>query len=228
MDWRGYFLSGGFTSVGERRHCRVVVFVDLMNMFEDFRRAFCSEPYGSRDGQFDPMKLATMLVQRGPDFESWSLEQVRVYGGRYNPEREPYAAKAHDRQEATWRASGVVPRFRPLQYPLGWPTQKSRQKGVDVELAIDVVTMARVEYDIGIVVSTDTDLAPALEAVDRLRGMDATPRTCVIGYEGLMKQLRIAPRSPYCFRLSRADYESVHDPTDYTASSSAGSPRSTS
>lgn len=210
--------------MGEPRRCRVVVFVDLSNAFRDLQRAFCSEPYGARDGQFDPMKLARMLAGRGPDFETWTLEQVRVYGGRPNPEREPYAAKAQNSQEATWMAAGIVPRFRPLQYPDDWPAQKARQKGVDVELAIDVVTMARAEYDIGIVVSTDTDLVPALEAVDRLRGTDSSPRTCVVGYEGLLKRLRIKARNLYCFPLSRADYDSVHDHTDYTAEGPAPTP----
>jgi hypothetical protein len=106
-----------------------------------------------------------------------------------------------------------------LLYPHDWPRQKARQKGVDVELAVDVVQMAIAgEYEIGIVASTDTDLVPAIEAVHRLRGHNAAPRICVVGYEGLPKRLRLPDtRGPnlYCFTLSEADFDAVADTTDY-------------
>jgi hypothetical protein len=48
---------------------------------------------------------------------------------------------------------------------------REEEKGIDVALAIDFVTMAvRGEYDVGVIMSTDTDLKPALEAVAQMRG----------------------------------------------------------
>jgi NYN domain len=53
---------------------------------------------------------------------------------------------------------------RPLRYPKAWPAEKAQEKGVDVALAVDFVVMAVTRvYDVGILVSTDTDLVPALE-----------------------------------------------------------------
>ena len=47
---------------------------------------------------------------------------------------------------------------------------KAQEKGVDVELAIDYVSMAaRGDYDTAVLFSTDSDLRPALEAVIALR-----------------------------------------------------------
>jgi len=53
------------------------------------------------------------------------------------------------------------------------------EKGVDVRLAVDIVTMAQAkQYDIGIVISSDTDLIPAMQAAQKLK------RTIVyVGFE---------------------------------------------
>jgi uncharacterized LabA/DUF88 family protein len=200
--------------VDKSRTCRVIVFIDASNVYRDLRKAFCEgspvpdeggEPIQlkSQAGQFDPARMGRLLASMGPDFETWTLEEVRIYCGRPSPDRERYATQAFDRQEAAWSAQGVVVRPRPLQYPEGWPTQKAHQKGVDVELAIDVVTMAGIRYDVGILASTDTDLVPALEAVDKVRGQNATPRNCVVGFDGLKKQLRLKMRSIYSLRTTR-------------------------
>jgi len=44
--------------------------------------------------------------------------------------------------------------MRPLRYPQGWPRVKAQEKGVDVELAVDYVSMAaRGEYDTAVLFS---------------------------------------------------------------------------
>lgn len=193
-----------------------MAFVDYQNVYEDFRRAFARGTLRPTDGQFDPRILAEHLVGRGPDFEDWHLAETRVCIGKPANDRDPKGAGAHDRQTQRWRDEGVVVRPRPLQY---LPGQRPRQKGVDVDLAVDVVRLAVAgAYETGLVVSTDTDLLPALEAVDQLRGSKRFPRLCAVSYSGLSKQLQLpdpAVRQPYVFRLHRADYELVHDPRVY-------------
>jgi uncharacterized LabA/DUF88 family protein len=57
---------------------------------------------------------------------------------------------------------------RPLRYP-GQAGEKPQEKGIDVALALDFVAMAmRGEYEVGILMSTDTDLKPALELVAQM------------------------------------------------------------
>jgi hypothetical protein len=51
---------------------------------------------------------------------------------------------------------------------LSYPPPEGREKGVDVELAIDFASLALDdEYDIAVLASTDTDLVPPLELVVR-------------------------------------------------------------
>jgi uncharacterized LabA/DUF88 family protein len=58
--------------------------------------------------------------------------------------------------------------------PYGWPNshqagEKPQEKGIDVALAIDFVSMAVAgDFEVGVLMSTDTDLTPALEEVARL------------------------------------------------------------
>jgi hypothetical protein len=195
---------------------RVVVFIDYQNVYEDFRRAFCSGQLLPTHGQFNPDALAQKLVDRGPANERWILSETRVYLGRPSPDRDARGAGAHDRQTQLWRDRGVIVRPRPLQY---LPGQRPRQKGVDVELAVDVVRMAvEKRYDIGIVASTDTDMLPAVEAVDRLRGAERLPRLCVVAYAGLPKSLQLpdhGARQPYVMRVRRIEYNDVRDGTVY-------------
>ena len=50
--------------------------------------------------------------------------------------------------------------------PATWPTDPAQEKGIDVALAIDFVRLAITgAYDVGVMMSTDTDLLPALRFV---------------------------------------------------------------
>lgn len=203
----------------QKRRCRVVVFIDAQNVQNDFRRAFFDQSAPNGAGWFHPMALGRLLASRSPDFEEWTLSGVRMYAGSPVASRDSYAAAAHDRQVESWRASGVEPRTRPLLYPAGYPSERPRQKGVDVELAVDVVRMAIAnEYEVGIVASTDNDLLPAIEAVAVVRGPDATPRICVVRYGEMPKRLNYKDprgRTLHAFHVTREDFATVRDETDY-------------
>lgn len=148
---------------------RVIVFLDWQNVYSSARRAF-HDPYSPyMDGQVDPVLLAGHLTTRNPGQQ---LEQVRIYRGLPDSTKQPEAYGANERQAAAWARSPYVHvTRRPMQYPKGWPKvelpgEKPREKGIDVALAIDFVRLAIEDlYDVGILVSGDTDLKPALEAV---------------------------------------------------------------
>lgn len=109
--------------------------------------------------------------------------------------------------------------MRTLRYPRDWPQVKPEEKGIDVALAVDFVTMAvRGEYDVGILMSTDTDLKPALEAVADLKGTPF-PRCEVAAWtrEGeRSRHLSIDRANLWCHWLTESDYRVVADETDYT------------
>ena len=107
---------------------------------------------------------------------------------------------------------------RPLRYPKAWPAEKAQEKGVDVALAVDFVVMAVTRsYEVGILVSTDTDLVPALEAVVRLGG-NRGPRAEVAAWTSSRSapRLRIAGANLWCHYLRVDDSLGMLDPTDYT------------
>lgn len=106
--------------------------------------------------------------------------------------------------------------LRPIRYPRGWPNERAEEKGVDVELAVDLVfNAARRHFDVGIVVFTDTDLVPALQAVSDLNRAWGTPRVEVAAWRTVKKRLRLPSVPIWCHLLTEEHYQVVRDDTPY-------------
>ena len=179
------------------------------------------------EGQIDPLKLAEHIAADSP-FDR-ELAQVRVYRGLPDGSKDPKGYSAARRQIAAWQA--LDPRVlvfpRPLSYPHGWPDshkpgEKPREKGIDVSLAIDFAVLAVTrQYDVGVLMSTDTDLKPALEAIPLLAAGRAFPRAEVAAWSGEGRQRRrisLGGNKPYCHWLDKTTYSVVCDHTDYSDS----------
>ena len=111
---------------------------------------------------------------------------------------------------------------RQLRYPYGWPDnadgQRPQEKGIDVRMALDIALLAyKGEYDGAIVCSADTDLIPAVEEVLDDRS-DAWVEVAGWRSDHFRQRLSIKSRNLWCHWLTREDYESVRDDTDYPAS----------
>ncbi len=111
---------------------------------------------------------------------------------------------------------------RTLNYPRNWPHghqpgEKPREKGIDVALALDYVTLGvGAEYDVGILMSTDTDLKPALEFI---RASVPSARAEVAAWSALSghsRRLAISGQKLWCHWLDDEDYASCADSIDYT------------
>jgi hypothetical protein len=191
---------------------RVIVFMDYQNVHGWARRQF--HPHGTDPavGHVDPLRLAQLLVTRRR-YPS-ALEQVRVYRGRPSPDHQATAAAANDRQTSEWQRSRLVTVIRrPLRYPPDWPATRAQEKGVDVALAIDLVTMGLAgDYDAAILFSSDTDLLPALETIAQRRLGHIELATWHGG-----RRLRFSgSQLPWCHFVSEAEYRTIQDHTDYT------------
>ncbi len=105
---------------------------------------------------------------------------------------------------------------RHLRYPSDWSNQRAQEKGIDVALAIDFVSMAvDGAYDVVVIMSTDTDLPPPLEFTrDRYPGVRYV---AVAAWSSPHRYLRLSvPGSNvWCHWLHQADYDAVADLTDY-------------
>lgn len=192
---------------------RVIIFVDYQNVVKRASDFFNKNfPDKNRTKHIDPTKLGQKLIA---DYEeSRELKEIRIYTGIPSKYKEPQSYSKFSKRIELWQSDPLVKVItRPLSYPLGWPKsskpgEKPREKGIDVNIAIDFVTMAiRKEYEIGILFSVDTDLKPALEFVV---GNDVLARAEVAAWRQVADhQIRLALSSnrPFCHWLTEDDYQ---------------------
>ena len=192
---------------------RVIIFLDYQNVI---KRAYA---YYAKNldkanivSQINPTKLGDLLIRKYTDTRE--LKQIRVYTGIPSEKKDVKAFIAASRRIELWQSDPLVKVItRPLSYPLGWPKsskpgEKPREKGIDVNIAIDFVTMAiRKEYEVGILFSVDTDLKPALEFV---LSNDVSARAEVAAWRRQADhQIRLAlsMNRPFCHWLTEDDYQ---------------------
>ena len=84
-------------------------------------------------------------------------------------------------------------------------------------LALDFVKFAtRGTYDVGVLMSTDTDLVPALEAALEIKTTGVHIEVAAWFGNGANQRLRIkGTNSLWCHQLRQADYEQIRDRRDY-------------
>ena len=195
---------------------KVIVFLDVQNTYRGARDAFFIPSDHHTFGQFSPIALANYLVSHGPHGSDRMLLEVRAYTGRPDSTKDPKSYGAHMKQCAAWQKEGVKVIPRSLRYPLNWPREKAQEKGIDVMLAIDFVTMAmNDEYDIGVMVSGDTDLRPALEYVASLTDPVRTIEVAAWRSPKVRRRLAIKFRNVWCHWLDQTVYASMADQTNY-------------
>lgn len=197
---------------------RVVVFIDYQNVYRCACDHFGWNGHHHTKGQVLPGKLARLLCMQQPPGAGpgRQLQEVRVYRGIPSNTKDPRGYAACRRQLAAWQTSGVTTVTRTLRYPRDWPRTREMEKGIDVSLAIDFVMMAvRKQSDVGILMSTDTDLLPALETVRDLP--EVTAETA--GWHGnephAARVLSVKGGGVFKHTLSSTSYLTVEDPTDY-------------
>lgn len=141
---------------------RTTLFVDYQNMYRGARESFGWEAHGGQFGNFRPYSLGRQVVRE----PGRVLAEVRIYTGVHTPQRNAAQHAQMQRRMEAWVAAApdkvqVFPRS--LRYGQNRPPQ---EKGVDVELAIDLVSLAIDDkFDVVVLASTDTDLVPALQFV---------------------------------------------------------------
>ena len=117
------------------------------------------------------------------------------------------------KQCARWESDGASVIWRLLRYPPRRTGLPAQEKGIDVALCIDFVTMAIDGlFDVGVIMSTDTDLLPALEFT---RNRYAGVRHVAVASWASRRRLSLPDVNIWCHWLSRADYDAVADYTNY-------------
>ena len=135
------------------------------------------------EGLIDPFRFACQLAQArdakiADERYKATVKRVEVFRGLPIPEDDPDANRRNQAQKAEWERGhhGVVRvTLRPLKYAWDYfdgrkvPVRASRrEKGIDVLCALALVDLARSgRYDVVVLASRDTDLAPALDNAAR-------------------------------------------------------------
>ena len=209
---------------------RVVVFFDWQNVYKRARHAFFDEHDEDHTrGQTDAVDLALTLLEKTRarhDPDVLELEQIRIYRGRPTQQQDAKGYNAFQRQDGRWRRNNKIHTvYRDLKYPWDWGQpgceEKPREKGVDVAIAVDLVTMAREEaYDIAILMSADFDLQPAVDYVQHrhhMRGETPVLEVAAWKAEAGARPLRLKAKNLalHCHWLDRQDYYGAEDSTNY-------------
>lgn len=190
---------------------KLTLFIDAQNTYKNAREAFFTPTAYHTYGQINPVEVGKLVVSR--TIQQATLNQVRIYSGRPDARKEPKTYAAHMKQCIAWQKMGIEVITRSLLYI---KNAKPQEKGIDVALALDFVTMAvDNKYDIGVIFSTDSDLNPALEYV--YNKFHNSTSVAVVSWETsqFKKRLSISNANIWCHFLDVSDYHSVEDLTDY-------------
>lgn len=195
---------------------RVVVFVDYQNTYRSARYIYHNDTGPHMLGQINPSALGQLLVSRSPyDRE---LAAIRVYRGLPSSKHDSKGYGASRAQTATWVKDPLVTvKSRPLRYPKNYPLSNPEEKGVDVALAVDfVMGAAKGAFDVGVIMSLDTDLRPAIDTVmDELHGVRA--EVAAFNNHGIhCPRLSVPGKKIWCHWIQPNEYTGLQDEHDYT------------
>ena len=195
---------------------RLAVFIDYQNAYRGARQAFGVNDYDHHVvGQFDPIELSRLIAARHPNYPGAKLRrlvQAWVYRGMPSSSKDPVGYRAARRQVSRWQnvSSGTGPQLEICTRPLDYRTGRPREKGIDVQIALDLAFGAvDDDFDVVVLFSGDSDLLPALE---RAASAGVVCETAAWAAGG-----RRLPTKPYIkweHRLRRHDYDQAHDSFD--------------
>ena len=156
---------------------RTMIFIDGSNLYHSLKGFF-----GRAD--IDMGKFCQKLLSRR------QLVRIYYYNARVGRKEEPERYKD---QQAFFNSVNAVPytelRLGRLVYTGNWPNTPPYEKGVDVQLATDMITHSyKNNYDVAILVAGDNDYVGAIQAVkDNGKHIEVA----LFGKERTSMQLRI-------------------------------------
>lgn len=189
------------------------LFIDYQNLHLSAHECF-DNSMPVHHSLIDPGKFADNVqrVRNSLVYSPVTIEKVHVYRGQPSSEREIAAAARNKAQRSAWeRDRRVKVHSRSLRYPPDWPDTPSREKGVDVMLAVTLMRASIEKWaDVLILASRDTDLLPALEAAKDIDGSIVE----VAGWRP-KSRLQIPGVRMWATGLEADDYEDCRDTRVY-------------
>lgn len=209
---------------------RTVAFFDGQNLFHAAKAAF-----GSRWPDYDPQALvARVCAEKG-----WTPTEVRHYTGVPSAKDDPKWNHFWNSKMAAMGSRGVITFNRSLMYrdqEVLWPDKSpitlpdgtpyvlrvGKEKGIDIRIALDVVSLAVDEaYDVAILFTQDQDLSEAVDEVKRIARLQRRWVKVACAYP--FSPTPVDPRhrngrgvnGTDWIRIDQASYASCVDPNNY-------------
>ncbi|OCB41044.1 hypothetical protein A5675_11020 [Mycobacterium malmoense] len=193
---------------------QVAVFIDYENVRRSAAGAFLDYGAQAHEGLVDPIELARYICSSRQ--RASALKRAYVYRGRPSTEHQPKMASYFDKYRDLWERSSAAckVRTRDLKYDFDDDGSfRAREKGIDVWLATDLIAAAiGQKFDALVVVSSDTDLLPAVEYV--LYDTPAHIEIAAWGAPGcyplyVRQELEQGRHRPFCHYLSKSVFEQI-------------------
>lgn len=157
---------------------RIAIVIDYQNMHLTGATIFDQQATLQRQ-LLDPYKLAQQIIKARtdePNEQNPTHIAVYVFRGHPTAEKNPTGYRRTEEEKQQWEetSNGTVKvTLRPLKYtrinlPDGTTRTIAQEKGIDVLCALTLVRLAQSgDYDVVVLASRDTDLAPALDEANR-------------------------------------------------------------
>jgi uncharacterized LabA/DUF88 family protein len=156
---------------------RVMIFIDGSNLYHSLKNFF-------KRTDIDIGKLGSKLLDKR------RLIRIYYYNAKVGLKEEP--GRYRD-QQAFFASVSAIPycelRLGRLVY-INWPNTPPYEKGVDIQLATDMITHSfKNNYDVAVLVAGDNDYVGALQAV---KDNGKNVEVALFGKERTSRQLRVA------------------------------------
>ena len=156
---------------------RVMIFIDGSNLYHSIKNFF-------KRTDIDMGKLGNKLLDKR------RLVRIYYYNAKVGHKEEP---ERYRDQQAFFASVSAIPycelRLGRLVY-INWPNTPPFEKGVDIQLATDMITHSfKNNYDVAVLVAGDNDYVGALQAV---KDNGKNVEVALFGKERTSRQLRVA------------------------------------
>ena len=194
-----------------------MAFVDGQNLYQHAKEAF-----GHHHPNYDPIKLHNAVcASRG-----WTPNLVRFYTGVPSPDQSSMWSGYWARRLLSLSRAGVAVTSRPIRYrqqEINLPdgtrdtVTTPQEKGIDVRLALDVVSLARKRnFDVAVIYSQDQDLAEVVAEIKEIsREQDRWIRVACAYPDGPNASARRGIDGTEWIKMDEAFYNTCLDPRDY-------------
>jgi hypothetical protein len=194
-----------------------MAFVDGQNLFQHAKEAF-----GHHHPNYDPVKLHSFVCAQS----GWTPNLVRFYSGVPTVQHDPkWAAYWSSRVIALSRA-GVLVTTRKLRYRTentfdqnGVLTTISvpHEKGIDVRLALDIVSCAvSKQFDVAVIYSQDQDLSEVVGDIKKIAATAGRDIKLVCAFpDGPNASSHRGINGTEWIKIAQQDYDQCLDPKDY-------------